>query len=114
MTRCCRSTTVSPQPRSTDQRYPTEFHVTRRVGNVEVEATVDGHGYPEFKRDTLQLVVHGARPPNVSVNGSPVVSEGGRVVIPNIGEPFMVKFAVQRRSGCRAMGESSRDRPPPP
>jgi hypothetical protein len=30
----------------------------------------------------------------VSVNGNPVGSQGGRVVIPNTGEPFTVKFAV--------------------
>ncbi|MBV9338241.1 MAG: hypothetical protein JO243_20325, partial [Solirubrobacterales bacterium] len=76
------------------QRYRTAFHVTRRAGSVEVEATVDGLGYPEFARDTFQLVVHGATPRTVSVNGNPVVSQGGRVVIPNTGEPFLVKFAV--------------------
>ncbi|MGZ4174119.1 MAG: hypothetical protein ACXVH1_37990, partial [Solirubrobacteraceae bacterium] len=62
--------------------------------DVEVEATVDGHGYPEFARETFQLVVHGATPRTVSVNGNPVGSQGGRVVIPNTGEPFTVKFAV--------------------
>ena len=76
------------------QRYRTAFHVTRRAGNVELQATVDGHGYPEFARDTFQLVLHGPRPRTVSVNGNPVTSPGGRVVIPNTGEPFMVKFAV--------------------
>ena len=59
-----------------------------------LQATVDGHGYPEFARDTFQLVLHGPRPRTVSVNGNPVASQGGRVVIPNTGEPFMVKFAV--------------------
>ena len=62
--------------------------------NVEVEATVDGHGYPEFARDTFQLVVHGATPRTMSVNGNRFVSQGGAVVIPNTGEPFTVKFAV--------------------
>ncbi|MBV9335862.1 MAG: hypothetical protein JO243_08205 [Solirubrobacterales bacterium] len=59
-----------------------------------METTVDGHGYPEFARGTFQLVVHGARPRTVSVNGRPVVSQGGRVAIPNTGEPFTVKFAA--------------------
>ena len=76
------------------QRYRTAFHVTRRADNVEVQATVEGDGYPEFARDTFQLVVHGASPRTMSVNGNPVDSQGGRVVIPNTGEPFMVKFAV--------------------
>jgi alpha-glucosidase len=34
------------------QRYRIAFHVTRRADDVEVEATVDGHGYPEFARET--------------------------------------------------------------
>jgi alpha-glucosidase len=76
------------------QRYRTAFHVTRRAGNVEVEATVDGHGYPEFARDAFELVVHGATPRAMSVNGNRFVPQGGRVVIPNSGEPFTVKFAV--------------------
>jgi alpha-glucosidase len=76
------------------QRYRTAFHVTRRADDVEVEATVDGHGYPEFARDTFHLVLHGATPRTVSVNGNPVGSQGGRAVIPNTGEPFTVKFAV--------------------
>jgi alpha-glucosidase len=76
------------------QRYRTAFHVTRRAGDVEVRATVDGHGYSEFARDTFELVVHGGTPRTVSVNGNPFVSQGGRVVIPNTGEPFTVKFVV--------------------
>jgi alpha-glucosidase len=76
------------------QRYRTAFRVTRRADNVELEAAVDGHGYPEFARETFQLVVHGATPRTMSVNGNPVVSRGGRVAIPNTGEPFKVKFAV--------------------
>jgi alpha-glucosidase len=76
------------------QRYRTAFRVTRRADNVGLEATVDGHGYPEFARETFELIVHGATPRTVSVNGDAVVSHGGRVMIPNTGEAFTVKFAV--------------------
>ena len=40
-------------------RYRTTFAVTRR-GDVEVDAPVDGDGYPEFAREAFRLVVHGA------------------------------------------------------
>jgi alpha-glucosidase len=78
------------------RRYRTAFRVTRRAGEVEVEATVDGDGYPEFVREAFQLVIHGATPRTVSVNADQIVSDhqGRRAVIPNTGEPFTVKFAV--------------------
>jgi len=76
------------------QRYRTTFHVTRRADSVKVRAAVDGRGYPEFAREAFHLVIHGATPPTVWVNGDPVLSDERRVVIPNTGQAFEVEFAV--------------------
>jgi alpha-glucosidase len=38
----------------------TTFEVTRTADRVEVHASVEGDGYPEFQRTTFELIVHGA------------------------------------------------------
>jgi alpha-glucosidase len=38
----------------------TTFTVTRTANRVEVHASVEGGGYPEFAREAFELVVHGA------------------------------------------------------
>jgi alpha-glucosidase len=76
------------------QRYHTTFHVTRRADIVTIRATVAGRGYSEFARDAFHLVVHGATPRAMSVNGDPVASPEGQVVIPNTGEAFTAEFTV--------------------
>jgi alpha-glucosidase len=38
----------------------TTFEVTRTANRVDVRASVEGGGYPEFAREAFELVVHGA------------------------------------------------------
>jgi alpha-glucosidase len=73
-------------------RYRTTFHVTRAGDRVSLRATVDGDGYPEFAREEFHLVVRGADPAYVDLDGSPVPRTDGHVVLSNRGEPFTVTF----------------------
>jgi alpha-glucosidase len=75
-------------------RYRTTFEVTRRGGRVTLRADVEGDGYPEFAREELRLVVHGAAPAAVTVDGAEVVARDGRVAIANAGTAFAVEFDV--------------------
>jgi alpha-glucosidase len=75
-------------------RYRTAFEVTRRGGRVTLRADVEGDGYPEFAREELRLVVHGAAPAAVRVDGRDVEARDGRVAIANAGTAFAVEFDV--------------------
>jgi alpha-glucosidase len=89
-----------------DRFYRTRFRVSRRAGVVSLRADVDGRGYPEFARESFRLVLHGATPGTVSVNGTlvavstapseaPSTAPGdGHVTIPNTGESFGAEFDV--------------------
>lgn len=75
--------------------HRTAFTVTRTGERVEVRAEVTGAGYPEFARERFHLVVHGAAPDTVDVDGSPVAAAGpGTFVVTNRGTPFSVSFEV--------------------
>jgi alpha-glucosidase len=45
--------------------------------------TVDGQGYPEFRRTSFRLVVHGASPDVVLLDGAPVLDDGSGFVLPH-------------------------------
>jgi alpha-glucosidase len=75
-------------------RYRTTFEVTRRANRVSLRAEVEGDGYPEFAREELRLVVHGAAPAAVELDGAPVQARDGRVAIANTGTAFAVEFDV--------------------
>jgi alpha-glucosidase len=75
-------------------RYRTTFEVTRRGDRMTLAAVVEGEGYPEFAREAFQLVIHGAAPAAVVVDGSELRVEDGRVAIPNSGGPFTVELDV--------------------
>jgi alpha-glucosidase len=72
----------------------TTFEVTRRGDGVTLRAGVEGDGYPEFAREAFHLVVHGADPAAVTVDGAAVEARDGRVVVPNAGTPFAAEFEV--------------------
>ncbi|MGZ6640628.1 MAG: glycoside hydrolase family 31 protein [Solirubrobacteraceae bacterium] len=72
----------------------TTFELTRRGHTVALRAEVEGDGYPEFARDTFQLVVHGAAPGTVIVDGTPVRPRDGRFAIPNAGAPFSAELVL--------------------
>jgi alpha-glucosidase len=73
-------------------RYRTTFEVTRRGPRVALQASVEGDGYPEFAREAFHLVVHGAAPEQVVLDGATVAVRDGRVEIANAGTGFAVEF----------------------
>jgi alpha-glucosidase len=75
-------------------RYRTTFEVTRTGTRVALRAQVDGDGYPEFARTAFDLVIHGATPSTVVVDGSEEQTRDGRVAVPNAGGAFTAEFEV--------------------
>ena len=73
-------------------RYRTTFTVTRRANTVTIEARVDGDGYPEFSRQAFHLVVHGATPAAVILDGEQLDRGDDGFVIPNSGQDFTAAF----------------------
>jgi len=61
---------------------------------VTLRADVDGDGYPEFAREAFVLVVHGADPATVTVDGEALAVRDGRVAIANAGTGFAAEFGV--------------------
>jgi alpha-glucosidase len=76
-------------------RYRTTFEVTRRGDRVAVRAEVEGDGYPAFAREELRLVVHGAEPVAVEVDGADVETRDGQVAFANAGTAFTLEFDVE-------------------
>jgi alpha-glucosidase len=58
----------------------TTFEVTRAGDQIELRASVEGDGYPEFAREACELIVHGA--------------SAGPLNIENTGTGFEVRFEV--------------------
>lgn len=75
-------------------RVRTTFEVERRDGLVTLRAEVEGSGYPELAREEFRLVVHGAVPEVVRVDGAEVRAVDVMFAIPNTGQPFTVDFPV--------------------
>jgi alpha-glucosidase len=61
---------------------------------VTLRADVDGDGYPEFAREAFVLVVHGAAPATVTVDGEALEVRDGRVAIANAGTGFAAELGV--------------------
>ncbi len=72
----------------------TIFELEREGDTVTLRSSTEGEGYPEFRRTSFHLVVHGDSPSTVSVDGQPVSEAGGRFVMPNRGEDFTATFTV--------------------
>jgi alpha-glucosidase len=73
-------------------RYRTTFELTRDGGRLVLRAEVDGDGYPEFAREAFHLVVHGAAPGAVRLDGAEVTAQDGRFVLPDAGSGFTVEL----------------------
>jgi alpha-glucosidase len=76
------------------QRYRTWFEVARHGPSVTVRASVEGDGYPQFARTEFRLVIHGASPDSVLLDGVPTPVMAGQAVLPNAGSGFTVRFDV--------------------
>ncbi|HEV2927432.1 MAG TPA: DUF5110 domain-containing protein, partial [Propionibacteriaceae bacterium] len=73
-------------------RFRTDFEVARSGQTVVLRATVTGEGYPEFARERFILVLHGADPTAVRVDGAEVPGADGRFEFANSGTGFTVEF----------------------
>ncbi|MEA2316476.1 MAG: alpha-glucosidase [Solirubrobacteraceae bacterium] len=79
---------------TTGRRHRTTFTLTRHGSMVSLDARVEGDGYAEFAREAFHLVVHGARPEAITVDGAQVDASEDRFVIPSAGEAFAAEFGV--------------------
>jgi alpha-glucosidase len=71
-------------------RYRTTMEVTRSGDRLTVRGEVTGDGYDGFAREELHLVLHGAAPQTVEVDGTRVPLADGRVRLANRGTPFTI------------------------
>jgi alpha-glucosidase len=76
------------------QRYRTELTLTRAGNRLELRADVDGGGYPEFAREEFRLVVHGAQPASVRLDGEDVRAVDDAFRLPNAGRGMVVEIDV--------------------
>jgi alpha-glucosidase len=74
------------------RRYRSELTVTRSGDRLELRADVDGEGYPEFAREAFRLVVHGAHPASVRLDGADVQAVDGAYTLPNAGHGMVVEI----------------------
>ncbi len=72
----------------------TAFAVSRSGAEIELVATVTGDGFPEMGRTHVALVVHGASPASVRVDGVTVEPVKGRFRFADAGSGFVVRLAT--------------------
>ena len=70
------------------------FTVAREGDRLTLTAEVTGGGYPEFAREAFVLVLHGARPDRVLLDGTEAPVEAGRLRLPNAGTGFAVELSL--------------------
>jgi alpha-glucosidase len=78
-------------------RYRTTLEVTRVGDRLTMRGDVAGEGYEGFAREELHLVIHGAAPDAVEVDGTRVPVVGGRVTLLNRGTSLSI--ALDLKSG---------------
>jgi alpha-glucosidase len=74
--------------------YRTTFTLIRSGDQLTVRGEVTGDGYPEFAREQFTLVVHGAQPATVRLDGDEISGSDGRFVLPNAGAGFTLELAI--------------------
>ena len=76
-------------------RFRTTFTVLRTGSSLSVEAEVEGNGFPEFRREAFELVVHGASVDSVDLDGEPLpTANPGRFRLPRAGLGFRVDLRL--------------------
>lgn len=75
-------------------RYRTTFRLRRNGGQVQLRGTVEGAGYPEFRREAFVVVLHGNVPVATSVHGTQVAAPEGRFVVANEGSELVVDIEL--------------------
>jgi alpha-glucosidase len=74
--------------------YRTALTLERRAGRLTIAAEVSGDGYPEFARGGFELVLHGASPAAVIVDGEEREVRGSRVALATAAGGFRVEAQV--------------------
>jgi alpha-glucosidase len=74
--------------------YRTTFEVTKAGGQMTMRAELSGDGYPEFAREQFHLVVHGAEPDTVQLDGTELRAQDGKFVVPNRGSGFQLDVSL--------------------
>jgi alpha-glucosidase len=74
--------------------YRTTFELLRDGEVVTVRAEVSGNGFEEFARERFLLVLHGAAPRTVRLDGADLEPTDGRFVLPNAGTGFTLEIRV--------------------
>ena len=59
-----------------------------------LQAQTTGDGFAEFARERFVLVLHGARPDTIHVDGAEVTGSDGRFEMANAGIGFVAEFDV--------------------
>ena len=72
-------------------RLRTTCTVTRTGRRLVLQAAVEGDGYPAFARERFEVVVHGAAPSAVRLEGEPV-PVSTRVTVPSAGTGFRLEL----------------------
>jgi alpha-glucosidase len=72
----------------------TTFTVRRDGDVVVLSAQVEGAGYPEHRRTAFRLVVHGARPDRVLLDGAAARPDGVGWLLPTGTSPFEVEIEI--------------------
>ncbi len=75
-------------------RYRTAFTVIRKGDAVSLRAEVDGSGFTEFRREQFHLVVHGADPHTVRLDGADLERTDGSFTLVNSGSGFQLDFSA--------------------
>ncbi|MEU7429913.1 TIM-barrel domain-containing protein [Streptomyces sioyaensis] len=73
-------------------RIRTQLTVARTGTRVTLLAEATGDGFDGFAREEFVLVLHGAAPGTVSVDGTQTTPDGNRITIPSTGQGFTVEF----------------------
>ncbi|MGO9752760.1 MAG: TIM-barrel domain-containing protein [Solirubrobacteraceae bacterium] len=79
-------------------RVRTTFTLTRRGSTVALNARVDGDGFPELAREAFHLVIHGARPAVVLLDGKRLEAGDRGFVIPIAAQNFTAEFEASAQS----------------
>ena len=69
-------------------RVRTTFSLSRSGDRVTMTAQVEGEGYPAFRRRAFRVVVHGASPSALEVNGAVISARETGFIVANRGEGF--------------------------
>jgi alpha-glucosidase len=72
--------------------YTTTFRLHREGERLTLTAVTTGNGYAEFAREAFHLIVHGAVPENVILDGEEVGVVDGRFHLPNAGTGFKLEM----------------------